>query len=446
MNIADLAELPREKLEKALSSLPVEEAVALHYDWKFWARPGQIAPDGTWTYWLALAGRGWGKTRVGAEWVRQVAEEGKVGGGRIALVAPTNADLRDVMVEGESGILAVCPPWFKPEYQPSKRRVVFPNGVQALLFSAEEPDRLRGPQCGAFWADELAAWNHMEDTWSNLQFGFRLGRHPQGVITTTPRPVNLVRDLVAMEKTGVCAVTRGSTYDNKANLAPTFFNTVITAYEGTRLGRQELNGEVLEDNPNALFKQEWFDRNRLDHAPGSLERIVVGVDPQVKENIKSDEAGIVTAGKKDVDGVTHYYILADDSFKPETTDEWGRQAVKSYFAHQADVVVAEVNNGGALVTKNILSVNSDIPVEEVTATRGKSIRAEPIATLFEQGRVHLCGKFLELETQCVEWDPTLPREKQKKSPDRMDAMVWAIAFLSGMKGKGMVQGRATGRR
>jgi phage terminase large subunit-like protein len=446
MNISDLAILDKDQLEEALSQIPVKERIALQYNWKFWARPKQVAPEGTWTYWLALAGRGWGKTRVGAEWVRKVAEEGKVGGGRIALVAPTNADLRDVMVEGESGILSVCPPWFKPEYQPSKRRVVFPNGVQALLFSAEEPDRLRGPQCGAFWADELAAWNHMEDTWSNLQFGFRLGRNPQGVITTTPRPVKLVRELVAMQENGVCVVTRGSTYDNQANLAPAFFRTVITAYEGTRLGRQELDGEVLEDNPNALFQQKWFNKSRLEYAPKDMDKIAVAVDPQVKELVTSDEAGIVIGGKKDIDGVTHYYITADDSFKPETVDAWGRVAVRAYFAHQADVVVAETNNGGQLVINNILAVNPDIPVEEVVATRGKTIRAEPVATLFEQGRVHLCGHFPELETQCTEWDPTLPREKQKRSPDRMDAMVWLIAYLSGMKGKGMVQGRATGRR
>lgn len=450
MNIADLADLSPEELNVVLEALPTEEKMALHYNWEFWARPGQIAPQfnrmgGEWTYWLLLAGRGYGKTRVGAEWVRDVAQKGKVGGGRIALVAPTNADLRDVMVEGESGILSVCPPWFKPEYQPSKRRVVFPNGIQALLFSAEEPDRLRGPQCGAFWADELAAWNHMADTWSNLQFGFRLGRHPQGVITTTPRPVDLVRELVAMEKEGACVITRGSTYDNRANLAPTFFRTVITAYEGTRLGRQELNGEVLEDNPNALFRQEWFEKSRLEQAPSDLEKIAVAVDPQVKEDIKSDEAGIVSGGRKEIDGVMHYYVTADDSFKPETVDGWGRRAVQSYFAQQADAVVAEINNGGALVTRNILAVNPNIPVVEVTATRGKTKRAEPIATLFEQGRVHLCGRFPQLETQCCEWDPTIEPKKQK-SPDRMDAMVWLIAYLSEMKGRGMVQGRATGRR
>lgn len=442
MNIADLAALDKNALEEALSHLSPSEMLALRYEWKFWARDNQLPPEGDWTYWLLLAGRGFGKTRVGAEWVRAVAQSGEVS--RIALVAPTNADLRDVMVEGESGLLACCPPWFKAEYQPSKRRVVFPNGVIASLYSAEEPDRLRGPQCGAFWADELAAWNHMEDTWSNLQFGFRLGRKPRGVITTTPRPVKLVRDLLDMQKDNTCTVTRGSTYDNKANLAAPFLKQVVTAYEGTRLGRQELNGEVLEDNPNALFQATWFDRSRLDYIPHDLDKIVVAVDPQVKENIDSDEAGIVVAGKKKVDGVDHYFVMADESLKPQTVDEWGRRAVRAYFAHQADKVVAETNNGGTLVIKNIQAINADVPCEEVTATRGKSRRAEPIAALCEQGRVHMCGKFATLEDQCVDWDPTIP-DSQQKSPDRMDAMVWAIAYLSGMKGRGMVQGRATGR-
>lgn len=449
MNISDLAEIDPEGLEKALAGLSLTELTALQYDWKFWARANQMPPSWEWTYWLLLAGRGFGKTRVGAEWTRMMAQYGRPGGGRIAIVAPTNRDIRETMVEGESGILAVCPPWFKAKYEPSKSRVVFENGVIAMLFSAEEPDRLRGPQCGAFWCDEICAWTHLEETWSNLQFGFRLGKKPQGVITTTPRPVKRVRELLKRERTednltGTVAITRGSTYENRANLAEPFFEEVITAYEGTRLGRQELDGEVLEDNPNALFKQEWFDKNRLEYVPADLQRICVGVDPQVKENIDSDEAGIVTAGKKEVDGVMHYYVIADDSMKPETTDEWGRQAVKSYFLHQADVVVAEINNGGTLVVKNITNINNEIPVEEVTATRGKTIRAEPIATLFEQGRVHMCGKFGKLETQCVEWDPTMTA-KQQKSPDRMDAMVWAISYLSGMKGKGMVQGRATGR-
>lgn len=440
-NIEDMAKvMSEEEIAAFLSEMSPQEILSLKYQWPFWARRGQLPPEGKWTYWMLLAGRGYGKTRVGAEWVRSIAEAGTVE--YIHLIAPTNGDIRKVMLEGESGLLNISPSWFMPKYEPSKSRVVWPNGVKAYLFSAEEPDRLRGPQCGAFWADELAAWEHLDETWSNIQFGFRLGRSPQGVITTTPRPLALVKKLNSNPN---CKVTKGSTYDNRANLAEPFFEEVITAYEGTRLGRQELNGEILEDNPNSLFQQRWFDKSRLEQAPADLEKIIVAVDPNVKENIDSDECGIVIVGMKTIDGVKHYYVLSDATIQPETMDEWGREVVKQYFMWQADRVIAETNNGGALVIKNITSVNADIPCEEVTATRGKTKRAEPIATLCEQGRVHFCGKFMLLETQCIEWDPTLDAKKgAQKSPDRMDAFVWGVAHLSGMKGKGMVQGRAMG--
>lgn len=440
LNIHQLSEmLSKEEIEDLLNSLPPDELNALNYKWEFWARPNQLAPEGNWTYWMPLAGRGFGKTRLGAEWVRAVAESGKVG--YINIIGSTNADVRGTMLEGESGLLSISPPWFKPNYQPSKKLVEWPNGVKAQLFSAEEPDRLRGPQCGAFWADEIAAWGkNLEETWSNLMFGFRLGRNPQGIATTTPRPLPLIKKLIANP---ACHVTTGTTYDNADNLAEPFLNEVITAYENTRLGRQELLGHVLDDNPNALFMEEWFNRSRLEYAPKELEKIVVAVDPQVKEDIKSDEAGIVIGGKREIDGVEHYYILADDSFQPEKPKDWGKKAVKSYYSWMANEVVAEVNNGGALVKDNIHSIDSSVPVVMVHATRGKSIRAEPVATLLEQGRIHMCGKFEKLETQCVEWDPTLTNQK---SPDRMDAFVWLISRLSGMVGRGMTQGRAAGNK
>lgn len=439
LNIHDLAEaLSKEEIEEFLRSLPANEVLALKYRWSFWARRNQLPPLGDWTYWMALAGRGFGKTRMGAEWIRSIAESGEHE--YISLIGPTNGDVRRVMIDGESGLLKISPPWFMPEYQPSKARVVWPNGCVAELFSAEEPDRLRGPQCSAFWADELAAWGrNMEETWSNLMFGFRLGKDPKGIITTTPRPLALVKKMAADES---CIVTSGTTYENAANLAKPFFKKVITDYEGTRLGRQELLGHILDDNPNALFQQKWFDSARLETFPVDCETIAVGVDPQVKEDIKSDEAGIVVAGMKKIGGIEHYYIAADDSFQPEKPDQWGRRAARSYYTWQANKVVAEVNNGGALVKNNIQAVDSKIPVEMVTATRGKSIRAEPVATLAEQGRIHFCGKFLELETQCIEWDPTITTQK---SPDRMDAFVWVISYLSGAVGTGMVQGRAAGR-
>lgn len=437
LNIESLTDLPPEELQEVLDTLSPQEAVALRYKWEFWARPAQLMPPGDWNYWLALAGRGWGKTRVGAEWSRHMIETGQ--SRRMHFIAPTNADLRDVMVEGESGILECCPPWNMPTYEPSKKRITWPNGAIVSLYSAEEPERLRGPQCDAFWADELAAWTHLDDTWSNLQFGFRLGRHPRGIITTTPRPLPLVKRIAKMSSSHV---TTGSTYDNRSNLAKPFFDEVITAYEGTRLGRQELNGEILEDNPNAVFRQEWFDQHRLEHIPGDLDKIAVSVDPNVKEDLTSDEAGIVVGGMKRIDGIKHYYVTADNTTAPGSTDAWARESVRSYFAAMADIIVAEVNNGGDLVVKNIHSVNEDVPVEKVTATRGKTIRAEPVTTLCEQGRVHLCGHFGKLEDECVQWDPTL---KNQKSPNRMDAFVWLITFLSGMKGRGMVQGRAMGR-
>jgi len=346
------------------------------------------------------------------------------------------------MVEGESGLLSVVPPWQmgpnKVRYEPSKKRVTWDNGGVISLFSAEEPERLRGPQCEAFWADELAAWTHLQATWDNLLFGFRLGRNPQGIITTTPRPLDLIREIARDEST---IVTRGTTYDNKANLAPPFFKKVITSYEGTRLGRQELLGEILEDNPNAIFRQEWFDQHRLDYIPGDLERVAVAVDPNVKEDLSSDDAGIVVGGVKKIDGIRHYYVTADNTTAPGSTDAWARESVRSYYAAKADKIVAEVNNGGDLVVKNIHSVNDSVPVEKVTATRGKTIRAEPVATLAEQGRIHMCGNFTKLEDECTGWDPTI---KSQRSPNRMDAFVWLITYLSEAKGKGMVQGRATG--
>lgn len=439
MNIEDLTRMPKAERELALSLLSNEEIAALEYHWPFWARPSQLAPVGDWTYWLLLAGRGFGKTRVGAEWVRSVAESGKVG--IIHLVAPTNSDIRKVMLEGESGLLSISPNWFRPIFEPSKGSVTWPNGVKAYMFSAEEPERLRGPQCGAFWADEIGAWAKMQETWDQLQFGFRLGRHPQGVITTTPRPVQVVRDIIEMEKDGSCVVTRGSTYDNRANLAAPFFKKVVKSYEGTRLGRQELDGEMLDDNPNALFFSKDFDKARVSEAPKDLLRVVVAVDPNVVADVKSDEAGIVTVGMKIIDEDKHYYVMCDDSIQPKTTDEWGRKAVAVYHREKANRVIAETNNGGDLVVGNITNVDKNVPVTKVNASRGKTKRAEPVATLAEQGRIHIVGKLNKLEDQCCAWDPTIPADQQK-SPDRMDAMVWAVTFLMDEKKRGMSQGRA----
>lgn len=440
MNIRELSRLPQEQRDAFFKSLSTEEALALQYKWEFWAREGQLPPEGNWTYWLLNAGRGFGKTRVGAEFVRRLAESAYTP--RIALVAPTNSDIRGVMLEGESGLLEISPNWFRPKFEPSKWRVVWPNGVIANLYSAEEPERLRGPQCGAFWADEVGAWKNQKMTWDMLQFGFRLGTHPLGCITTTPRPTPVIRKLIDMRKTGVCAVTAGSTYENRANLAPSFFREVITSYEGTRLGQQELDGIMLEDNPDALFSTALFDKNRVQDVPDDIDYVAVGVDPAVSANPDSDLTGIVAGGRKLIDGVMHYYVWKDASMIG-TPAEWASAVASVYHRERANTVVAEVNNGGDLVISNITNIDASIKCKKVHATRGKTKRAEPVAALAEQGRLHIVGVLTELEDQCCDWNPTLTADQQK-SPDRMDAMVWLVTFLMDAKKRGMSQGSSQG--
>lgn len=393
-----------------LSRLTREEAAELTYMWEFWARPEQIAPDGDWPIWLVKAGRGWGKTRVGAEWVRGQKE--KVG--RIALIGPTAADVRDVMVDGDSGIISISPPWDRPEYQPSKRRVVWQNGSVAYMYSADEPERLRGPQHGAAWCDEIGSWRY-PDTWDMMMFGLRLGKNPKVVATTTPRPTPLMKQI---QQTPGVMVTRGSTYDNRANLAESFFKSIITKYEGTRLGRQELEGHDLDDNPGALWNREVIDSARV-RKHMDLTRIVVSIDPAVTSGEDSDETGIVVAGK---DEFGHAYVIEDCSVKG-TPDEWGRAAVEAMKRHQADRIVAEVNQGGDMVKYVLETIDKNIPLKMVRASRGKVARAEPISALYEQGKVHHVGAFHKLEDQMCTWEPGMP------SPDRMDSLVWALTEL-----------------
>lgn len=337
------------------------------------------------------------------------------------MIAPTAADLREVMVEGESGICNISPPWFTPTYQPSKRRIVWPNGAMASLFSAEEPDRLRGPQHDAAWIDELCAWRAPE-SYDMLMLGLRLGEHPQCLITTTPKPTPLLRSIAKDENT---VKSVGTTYENRENLAPSFFTQVISLYENTRLGRQELLAEILEDNPNALWNHENIEKNRTtakDVPP--LKRIVVGVDPQGKNKKDGAETGIITAG---IDAEGQGYILDDDSLKA-LPDIWGRAVVNAYYEHEADKVIGETNNGGDMVGHTIHTVDANIPFESVTATRGSTIRAEPISALYEQNKIHHVGHFPILEEQMCEWDPNIPKGQQK-SPDRMDGLVWAVTDL-----------------
>lgn len=396
-------------------SLTPEDRKRLAWTWAAWARPEQIPPPGDWPAWLVKAGRGWGKTRVGAEWVRSIAQLGA----RIALVGPTAADVRDVMIEGESGILSVCEPWNLPTYEPSKRRLTWPNGAMATAYSAEEPDRLRGPQHTHAWADEAAAWAR-PDTWDMLMMGLRLGEHPRVVVTTTPKMVPLMRSIQSMPG---LVVTRGRTLDNSANLAPSFLTGLMARYEGTRLGRQELEGEDLDDNPDALWQREGIDAARVRHAP-ELRRVVVAIDPAVTSNADSDETGIVVAGLG-TDG--RGYVLADRSgrYKP---DGWARRAVEAYHEFSADRIVAEGNQGGEMVAHVIGTVEQGLPLRIVHATRGKVTRAEPIAALYEQGRVSHVGSLAALEDQLCTWTSGGP------SPDRLDALVWALTEL--MLGKG----------
>lgn len=338
---------------------------------------------------------------------------------RVALVGQTAADVRDVMIEGESGILSVSPPWFEPKYEPSKRRLTWPSGAIATAYSADEPRQLRGPQHDFAWADELASWATPE-AWDQLMFGLRLGSDPRVIVTTTPRPTKAIRDLLADPTT---VITRGSTYDNRANLAPAFFEQIIRKYEGTRLGRQELHAEVLDDVPGALWTRAMLDATRARTSPPELTRVVVAIDPAVTSGEDSDETGIVTVGK---DAAGEYHVLADRSCRM-TPDGWARRAVTAFDEYNADRIVAEVNNGGDLVEATLRTVRRNIPYAKVHASRGKRVRAEPIAALYEQCRVHHYGDLAQLEDQMVTFTP----DGMDGSPDRVDALVWGLTELQG---------------
>jgi len=390
-----------------------EQREGPRYDWRAIARPEQLPPAGDWSTWLILAGRGWGKTRTGAEFVRAEVEAGRLR--RLAIVGRTAADVRDVMIEGESGILAVSPPWRRPRYEPSKRRLTWPNGAVATAFSADKPDLLRGPELDGYWADELASWRFGQEAWDNLQFSLRRGRHPRGVVTTTPRPTRLIRDLLADPATHG---TRGTTFENVANLAPRFVERMRAHYEGTRLGRQELLGEILDDTPGALWTRARIEALRVRRPP-ELVRVVVAVDPAATSGEDADETGIVVAGLG-VDG--HAYVL-DDRTVRGTPYDWAAAAVAAFHEHRADRVVGEANNGGEMVGYTVATVDPTVPFKAVWASRGKRTRAEPIAALDERGLVHHVGSFPELEDQMCTWRPG------EASPDRLDARVWALTEL-----------------
>ena len=400
-------------------SMSEDGRTALDFRWPLVARQNQTPPDGPWTAWILLAGRGFGKTRTGAEWVRSQAESGRAG--RIALVARTPAEIRDTMIQGESGILSICPPWAMPEYESTKRKLTWPNGATAFLFSSYEPDQLRGPQFDAAWCDELASWKYPRDTWDNLAFALRLGPDPRCVVTTTPKPVALLRELVARPDV---IVTRGTTYDNEDNLAPSFYSHIRSQYEGTRTGRQEIHADLLDQSEDALWERQWIDDSRIEQAPESLVEVVVAIDPAVSSNARSDETGIVVAG---VDSNKRCYVLADSSgrMSPNT---WAERAIDLYDKHNADRIIGETNNGGDLVQEVLRTASGGqtFRFRAVNASRGKYARAEPVSALYEQGKVHHVGTFPDLEDQMCTWTPKGPADV---SPDRMDALVWAITQL-----------------
>ena len=388
----------------------------LQHLWPFWARDEQLPPPGDWRFWLFNGGRGAGKTRAGAEWIRSGIEEGRYR--RVALIAPTMDAGRQVMIEGASGLLSVCPPWCRPRYEPSRHELRWPNGGLATLYSADAPERLRGPQHDAFWADELCAWRVSQHAWDMLLLGLRLGANPRGLITTTPKPIALYKQLL---RDPTVATTTSSTLRNAANLAPEYLREIISRYQGSRLGRQELDAELLEDVEGALWQRTWIDRTRVPAAP-PLERVVVAIDPSVATTPDAHETGIVVAG---IDARDHVYVLADESLRA-SPDTWARGAIAAYARHQADMVVAEGNQGNELVRLTLHTIDPFVPVQMVHATRGKRTRAEPVAALYEQGRVHHVGAFRELEDQLCLWDAT----SGALSPDRLDALVWAVTQLA----------------
>ena len=363
-----------------------------------------------------MAGRGFGKTRLGAEWLAAKAVRNP--GVRCAIVARTFSDTRNVCVEGVSGILNILREYDAvKDWNKSNGILTLKNDSIIQTFSADTPDSLRGPQFHYAWCDELAAWQY-EDTWNQLQFGLRLGDHTQAVITTTPRPTKLIKDLVKRETT---VVTRGSTFDNAENLSQSALLEMQTRYAGTRLGQQELYGAILDDNPGALWSRASLEAARVKDTP-YLIRVVVGIDPAVTSGEDSDSTGIVVAG---LSGDGHFYILADYTLKA-SPQVWAEKAVYAFELHKADRIIAETNNGGDLVVHLLQQVKNTIPVKKVTASRGKAVRAEPIAALSEQGKLHMVGYFPELEDELCEYEPGV----SSKSPDRMDAMVWAVTELS----------------
>ncbi|QIE46388.1 DNA-packaging protein [Pseudohalocynthiibacter aestuariivivens] len=412
-----------------LDSLNPGELLALPYLFEFWAMPHQLPPTGDWRAWAIMGGRGAGKTRAGAEWVRaQVEGSRPTDPGlrhRIALIGETVAQVREVMVFGESGILACSPPDRRPVWEATRQRLIWPNGAVAQVFSAHDPEALRGPQFDGAWVDELAKWKKARETWDMLQFGLRLGETPQVCITTTPRNIGVLKDILNAPTT---VVTSAPTEANRAFLADSFLQEVQARYAGTRLGRQELEGVLLEDVEGALWTTGALEALRRDTAP-EMDRIVVAVDPPVTGKSTSDECGIVVVGACTQGPVQNWraYVLADASVSAASPMTWAKAAIGAMQAWGADRLVAEVNQGGDMVAQVLRQVDQMVPIRSVHASRGKSARAEPVAALYEQGRVHHLRGMGALEDQMCAM--TVRGFEGKGSPDRVDALVWALYDL-----------------
>lgn len=436
-----LANLSDAALVDWYASLREDEADALGLYWRLWARPEQLPPPDDWDTWLICAGRGFGKTRAGAEWVRAVARSDPEA--RIALVGASLAEVRSVMIEGESGILAVCAPNNAPQWEPSLRRLSWASGARGYCYSAAEPESLRGPQHSHAWCDEIAKWDNAGErataAWDNLQMGLRLGEHPRVAATTTPRAVPLVRRLLEEAETGDVAVTRGTTWDNEDNLPTRFVERMRRQFASTTLGRQELDGELLTDIEGALWTRALLEMCRIPPPPlqgrGSgggishFTRIVIGVDPPASAH--GDACGIVVCG---VDEEALATVLADESVEHASPEKWARAVARAAEKWEADRVIAEANQGGAMVESVLRAADVSLPVKLVHASRGKVARAEPVAALYEAGRVRHAGLFAKLEDQLCGLIVGGGYEGPGRSPDRADALVWALTEL--MLGRG----------
>lgn len=417
-------QLDQDTLKALVRSLGPHERNNLRYFWDLWARSAQLPPAGAWRIWLVCAGRGFGKTRAGSEWVRGIAAHNPAA--HIALIGASLTEARSIMVEGESGVLAVSPPDHAPKYEASLRRLKWPNGAQATLYSAAEPESLRGPQHSHAWCDEIAKWDASKalSAWDNLMMGLRLGNDARIMATTTPRAVPLMQRLLKEETGGNVSVTRGSTYDNAVNLPEHFITDMRHSYGGSSLGRQELDGEMLTEIEGALWSRTMLEQCRVDMPAAPAMRIVIAIDPPVSAD--GDECGIIVAALcEDGSGV----VLADCTLSKASPERWARAAADAAEAWSADRIVAEANQGGAMVASVLRAANVNLPIKLVHASRGKVARAEPIAALYEAGRIHHAGQFPALEDQLCGLLVGGTYEGPGRSPDRADALVWALTEL-----------------